>query len=125
MSAVRSGQVQTQNRHDAKAVAGVRRPSALNQLRKSQMWAKFVLEQAQINGWESFPVQSSNQGQITVTQIPGSELHNGIHIYQGSYNKQLKTGERIAMREALSLAIHLKTTQPEKYREWEATYSAQ
>lgn len=106
-------------------MSAIRRPSAAagaQQLRKSQMWARFVWEQALINGWESFPVLSSNQ---TVIQMPGSEIHNGIYIYQGSYNKQLKAGERIALREALSLAIHMKATQPEKYSEWEATYSAQ
>jgi len=95
-----------------------------NQLLKSRKWAEYVLEYSQRNGWESFQIENRNQGQISYIQMPASELDEkkGIHIYTGSYNKRLEAGIQITMRDAMSLALHLKKMRPEMYQEWESTF---
>jgi hypothetical protein len=97
-----------------------RRPS--NQLLKSRKWAEYVLEYSQRNGWEEFKIETRNQDQITHIQMPQSELHNGIHIYKGSYDKRLESGIQMSMRDAMSLALEMKRIHPEIYQKWESTF---
>jgi hypothetical protein len=89
---------------------------------KSRKWAEYVFHYSVANGWDSFQIQSTYNGAIYTTEMPSSELYNGIHIYNGSFNKKLQSGIRITMRDALSLALSYKTTRPQMYSEWETLF---
>jgi ribosomal protein L13E len=97
------------------------RPShSLAGLQKSRKWAEFVHQHALSHGWEAFPIETVHQGKTHVIEMPASELRNGVYIYTGSYNKRLEAGIPLSMRDAMSLALHYKKTQPEMYLLWES-----
>lgn len=92
-----------------------RRVSVQKGLIKSRRWAEFVKQHALQNGWESFALTPT-------IQMPASEEKNGVHIYQGSYQKAIDRGETISLRDAMALAVIYKSSRPIMYATWEATY---
>ena len=100
------------------SVRSIRRPTSFvvqKGLIKSRRWAEFVHQHALKMGWESFALTPA-------IQMPESEEKDGIHIYCGSYNKQLGRGQVITLRDAMALAVIYKSSRPIMYATWEADY---
>ncbi len=104
------------------------------QLRKPRAWVEFVLEHALNNGWESFVVFQSKKNKETgekeeeEIEMPGSILHDGAYVYDGSVTEKTPEGKQIIHKEAMSLskqywsAKEKKGTREDLYREFEAQY---
>ena len=106
------------------------------QLMKPRAWVDFTLKHALQNGWESFVVHQSKKdkltGEVTEEEIemPGSILHDGAYVYEGSVTEKQPTGKQLIHKDAMSLSKQRwapkdKTgTHPELYEEFEAQYAA-
>ena len=106
------------------------------QLMKPRAWVDFTLQNALQNGWESFVVHQSKKdkltGEVTEEEIemPGSILHDGAYVYEGSVTEKQPTGKQLIHKDAMSLSKQRwapkdKTgTHPELYEEFEAQYAA-
>ena len=104
------------------------------QLKKPRAWVDFTLQHALQNGWESFVVHQSKKdkltGEVTEEEIemPGSELHDGAYVYEGSVTEKQPTGKQLIHKDAMSLSKQRwapkdkKGTHPELYEEFEAQY---
>ena len=104
------------------------------QLRKPRMWVEFTLKQALENGWEAFTVFQSKKnketGEVEEEEIamPGSVLHDGAHVYEGSVTDKTPSGKQLIHKDAMSLSKQRwapkekKGTHPELYAEFEAQY---
>jgi hypothetical protein len=104
------------------------------QLRKPRAWVDFTLKHALENGWESFTVFQTKKDKVTGEKVeeeiemPGSILHDGAYVYEGSVNDKTPAGKQLIHKDAMSLskqrwAPKEKTgTHPELYAEFEAEY---
>jgi hypothetical protein len=104
------------------------------QLRKPRAWVDFTLQHALENGWESFTVYQTKKDKVTGEKVeeeiemPGSILHDGAYVYEGSVTDKTPAGKQLIHKDAMSLskqrwAPKEKTgTHPELYAEFEAQY---
>ena len=104
------------------------------QLRKPRAWVDFTLQHALENGWESFTVFQTKKDKETgekldeEIEMPGSILHNGAHVYDGSVTEKTPAGKQLIHKDAMSLSKQhwapkeKKGSHPELYEEFEASY---
>jgi hypothetical protein len=104
------------------------------QLRKPRAWVDFTLKHALENGWESFTVYQSKKDKETGEKIdeeiemPGSVLHDGAYVYEGSVTEKTPAGRQIIHKDAMSLSKQRwapkdkKGTHQALYEEFEAEY---
>jgi hypothetical protein len=104
------------------------------QLRKPRAWVDFTLKHALENGWESFTVYQTKKDKTTGEKVeeeiemPGSVLHNGAYVYEGSVTEKTADGKQLIHKDAMSLSKQrwapkeAKGTHPELYKEFEASY---
>ena len=114
----------------ANAVKGVMPPH----LMKPRAWVEYVLAYGRKNGWEAFTAQQTRKDKNTDTKVvetiemPGSVLHEGVHIFEGSISEKDPKGKTLIQKDAMSLSKvwwAQKTkegTHEEIYREFEAHY---
>ena len=114
----------------ASAVKGVMPPH----LMKPRAWVEFVLAYGRKNGWEAFTAQQTRKDKdtdmkvIETIEMPGSVLHEGVHIFEGSISEKDPKGKTLIQKDAMSLSKvwwAQKTeegTHEELYREFEAQY---
>ena len=114
----------------ASAVKGVMPPH----LMKPRAWVEYVLAYGRKNGWEAFTAQQTRKDKdtdmkvIETIEMPGSVLHEGIHIFEGSISEKDPKGKTLIQKDAMSLSKvwwAQKTnegTHEELYREFEAQY---
>ena len=114
----------------ASAVKGVMPPH----LMKPRAWVEYVLAYGRKNGWEAFTAQQTHKDKDTDTKVvetiemPGSVLHEGVHIFEGSISEKDPKGKTLIQKDAMSLSKvwwAQKTnegTHEELYREFEAQY---
>ena len=105
------------------------------QLRKPRAWVDFVLANALENGWSAFTVHQTHKDKVTgevieeEIEMPGSILHDGAHVYEGSVSEKSPNGKQLINKDAMSLSKHYwapkeqKGTRPELYAEFEASYT--
>ena len=80
------------------------------QLRKPRAWVDFTLQHALENGWETFTVFQTKKDKSTGEKVeeeiemPGSELFNGAHVYEGSVSDKCPTGKQLIHKDAMSLS---------------------
>jgi hypothetical protein len=98
------------------------------QLKKPRAWVEFTLKNALENGWEPFTVLQKKKDKETNTiteeqiEMPGSNLHNGAHIYEDSITDKTPEGRQLIHKEAMSLSKQRKETGHATYAEFEAQY---
>ena len=114
----------------ASAVKGVMPPH----LMKPRAWVEYVLAYGRKNGWETFTAQQTRKDKdtdmkvIETIEMPGSVLHEGVHIFEGSISEKDPKGKTLIQKDAMSLSKvwwAQKTsegTHEERYREFEAQY---
>ena len=114
----------------ANAVKGVMPPH----LMKPRAWVEYVLAYGRKNGWEAFTAQQTKKDKdtdmkvIETIQMPGSVLHEGVHIFEGSISEKDPKGKTLIQKDAMSLSKVWWTqkteegTHEERYREFEAQY---
>ncbi len=79
-------------------------------LRRPCAWVEFTLKHAKEHGWEKFTITQTKKNKETgekVTEeieMPGSILHEGVHIYEDSITEEKPTGKTIIQKEAMSLS---------------------
>jgi hypothetical protein len=107
------------------------------QLKKPRAWVDFTLQHALQNGWEPFTVYQTRKDKLTgetieeEIEMPGSILHDGAYVYEGSVTEKQPAGKQIIQKDAMSLSKQYwspkgKTgTHPELYEEFEAAYAAE
>jgi hypothetical protein len=107
------------------------------QLKKPRAWVDFTLQHALQNGWEPFTVHQSKKDKLTgetveeEIEMPGSVLHDGAYVYEGSVTEKQPAGKQLIHKDAMSLSKQRwapkdKTgTHPELYEEFEAQYAAE
>ena len=104
------------------------------QLRKPRAWVDFTLQHALQNGWETFTVfqtkkdKESGEKVEEEIEMPGSILHDGAYVYEGSVTDKTPAGKQLIHKDAMSLSKQRwapkekKGTHPELYEEFEASY---
>jgi hypothetical protein len=104
------------------------------QLRKPRAWVDFTLKHALEHGWESFTVFQTKKDKETGEKIteeiemPGSIVHNGANVYDGSVTEKTPNGKQLIHKDAMSLSKQRwapkenKGTHEELYREFESQY---
>jgi hypothetical protein len=104
------------------------------QLRKPRAWVDFTLQHALQNGWEAFTVYQTKKDKVTgekeeeEIEMPGSVLHDGAYVYQGSVTEKTPAGRQLIHKDAMSLSKQRwapkdkKGTHQALYEEFEATY---
>jgi hypothetical protein len=104
------------------------------QLRKPRAWVDFTLQHALQNGWEPFTVYQSKKDKETGEKVdeeiemPGSVLHDGAYVYEGSVTEKTPAGRQIIHKDAMSLSKQRwapkdkKGTHQALYEEFEAAY---
>ena len=104
------------------------------QLRKPRAWVDFTLQHALENGWEAFTVFQTKKDKITGEKIeeeiemPGSILHDGAYVYEGSVTEKTPAGKQLIHKDAMSLSKQRwapkdkKGTHEELYNEFLASY---
>jgi len=114
----------------ASAVKGVMPPH----LMKPRAWVEYVLAYGRKNGWKAFTAQQTRKDKNTdmkvveTIEMPGSVLHEGVHIFEGSISEKDPKGKTLIQKDAMSLSKvwwAQKTeegTHEELYREFEAQY---
>lgn len=123
-----------------RAAAAAKKPGSMPkgvvppQLRKPRAWVDFTLQHALENGWESFTVFQTKKNKVTgekeeeEIEMPGSILHDGAHVYDGSVTEKCPTGKQIIHKDAMSLSKQRwapkdkKGTHEELYNEFLASY---
>ena len=81
-----------------------------HQLRENKAWVKFVLEDAQLNGWESYVVHQSKKDKETGEKIEeeivmrGSVSHQGSQVFEGSITEKQPKGKTFTHKDAMSLS---------------------
>jgi len=106
------------------------------QLKKPRAWVEFTLRHALENGWESFVIRQKKKDKVTGEKVeeeiemPGSVLHEGVYVYEGSVTEKCVTGKQLIHKDAMSLSKQRwtpkekKGTHPELYEEFEAEFDA-
>jgi hypothetical protein len=114
----------------ASAVKGVMPPH----LMKPRAWVEYVLAYGRKNGWEAFTAQQTRKDKDTdmkvveTIKMPGSVLHEGVHIFEGSISEKDPKGKTLIQKDAMSLSKVWWTQKTEDglheeiYREFEAQY---
>ena len=114
----------------ASAVKGVMPPH----LMKPRAWVEYVLAYGRKNGWEAFTAQQTRKDKdtdmkvIETIEMPGSVLHEGVYIFEGSISEKDPKGKTLIQKDAMSLSKvwwAQKTNDglhEEIYREFEAQY---
>ena len=104
------------------------------QLRKPRAWVDFTLQHALQNGWEAFTVYQTKKDKVTgekeeeEIEMPGSVLHDGAHVYDGSVTEKTPAGRQLIHKDAMSLSKQRwapkdkKGTHQALYEEFEASY---
>jgi hypothetical protein len=104
------------------------------QLRKPRAWVDFTLKHALENGWESFTVYQTKKDKDTGEKVeeeilqPGSVLHDGAYVYEGSITEKTPAGRQLIHKDAMSLSKQRwapkdkKGTHEELYNEFLASY---
>jgi hypothetical protein len=98
------------------------------QLKKPRAWVEFTLKNALENGWESFTVLQKKKDKETNTiteeqiEMPGSTLHNGAHIYEGSVTEKTPDGRQLIHKEAMSLSKQRKESGHPTFAEFDSSY---
>ncbi len=104
------------------------------QLKKPRAWVEFTLAHALEHGWEEFTVYQTRKDKATGEKIeeeiemPGSMLHDGAHIYEGSVTDKCPGGKQLIHKDAMSLSKQRwapkekKGTHSDLYAEFEASY---
>ena len=104
------------------------------QLVKPRAWVDFTLKHAQEHGWEAFMVHQSKKDKDTGEKVseeiemPGSILHNGVHVFEGSVTEKVPNGKQLIHKDAMSLSKQRWVrkegtgTHRELYEEFEASY---
>jgi hypothetical protein len=104
------------------------------QLRKPRAWVDFTLKHALENGWEAFTVYQTKKDKVTgekeeeEIEMPGSVLHDGAHVYEGSVTEKTPAGRQLIHKDAMSLSKQRwapkdkKGTHQALYEEFEAEY---
>ncbi len=104
------------------------------QLRKPRAWVDFTLQHALQNGWETFTVFQTKKDKETGEKVeeeiemPGSILHDGAYVYDGSVTDKTPAGKQLIHKDAMSLSKQRwapkekKGTHPDLYEEFEASY---
>ena len=104
------------------------------QLRKPRAWVDFTLQHALEHGWEPFTVYQTKKDKVSGEKIeeeiemPGSVLHDGAHVYEGSVTDKCPTGKQLIQKDAMSLSKQRwapkdkKGTHEELYNEFLASY---
>jgi hypothetical protein len=104
------------------------------QLRKPRAWVDFTLQHALENGWEAFTVYQTKKDKDSGEKIeeeiemPGSVLHDGAHVYEGSVTDKTPAGRQLIHKDAMSLSKQRwapkdkKGTHEELYNEFLASY---
>jgi hypothetical protein len=99
-----------------RAAAAAKKPGSMPkgvvppQLRKPRAWVDFTLQHALENGWESFTVFQTKKNKVTgekeeeEIEMPGSILHDGAHVYDGSVTEKCPTGKQLIHKDAMSLS---------------------
>jgi hypothetical protein len=92
------------------------------------------LENAMEKGWEPFNMlqtkKNKNTGNIIeeTIKMPGSILHNGKYVYEGSINNATPQGKQISQKDAMTLSklywmpTLKKGIRPDLYADFEAQY---
>jgi hypothetical protein len=103
-------------------------------LMKPRAWVEYVLAYGRKNGWEAFTAQQTRKDKdtdmkvIETIEMPGSVLHEGVHIFEDSISEKDPKGKTLIQKDAMSLSKvwwAQKTnegTHEERYREFEAQY---
>jgi len=94
-------------------------PNRGKQLKKPRAWVNYVHKYATENGWESFIKIEKNGDEIV---MPGSIEHNGGHVFANSITEKKPEGQKLILKDAMSLSRSYKTAKPELYAEFEAQY---
>ncbi len=114
----------------ASAVKGVMPPH----LMKPRAWVEYVLAYGRKNGWEAFTAQQTRTDKDTgmkvveTIEMPGSVLHEGVHIFEDSISEKDPKGKTLIQKDAMSLSKVWWAQKIEKgmheeiYREFEAQY---
>ena len=104
------------------------------QLRKPRAWVDFTLQHALENGWEPFTVYQTKKDKESGEKIeeeiemPGSILHDGAYVYEGSVTEKTPAGKQLIHKDAMSLSKQRwapkdkKGTHEELYNEFLASY---
>lgn len=107
------------------------------QLVKPRAWMDFVKAHATKNGWESFTIHMTKKDKTTGEKVeedvemPGSTLHEGVHIFKGSVSAEHPKGKTLSHSDVMSLSKTWwtpktsKGTHGELYREFEAQQEKQ
>jgi hypothetical protein len=93
-------------------------PNQGKQLRKPRAWVNYVHKYAVENGWESFVVVKDNEEIV----MPGSIEHNGGHVFEDSITEKKPDGQKLILKDAMSLSKVYRNSKPELYAEFEAQY---
>jgi hypothetical protein len=93
-------------------------PNQGKQLQKPRAWVNYVHKYAQVNGWESFIVEKDGEEIV----MPGSMEHNGAHVFENSITEKKPYGQKLILKDAMSLSKVYRTSKPELYAEFEAQY---
>jgi len=105
------------------------------QLKKPRAWVDFTRQHAQENGWEPFTIIQSKKdktGEKTTEEVemPGSVLHGGIHVFEGSIDAKNPNGKMLIHKHAMSLSKQRwapkasEGTHKELYEQFISTYVA-
>ncbi len=116
-----------------KAVAAVKKGSMPKgkvppQLRKPRAWVDFTLKHALENGWECFTIHQTKKDKETgekmeeEIEMPGSVLHEGAHVYEGSVTEKTPSGKQLIHKDAMSLSKQRKETGHATYELFLAEY---
>ena len=104
------------------------------QLRKPRAWVDFTLKHALENGWEAFTVyqtkkiKGTDEKEEEEIEMPGSVLHDGAHVYEGSVTEKTPAGRQLIHKDAMSLSKQRWAPKDKKgthlalYEEFEAAY---
>jgi hypothetical protein len=101
--------VSTKTTATAKKTGSMPKGVVPKQLLKPRAWVEFTLAHALENGWEEFTVHQSKKDKVTGDVIeeeiamPGSILHDGAHVYDGSVTDKTPAGKQLIQKDAMSL----------------------
>ena len=93
-----------------KKVGSMPKGSCPPQLKLNNAWVKHVKDYVNQNGWEAFMVPTTVTDKVTqvkkivMEDLPGSILHNGIHIFEGSVTEKTPMGIQVSHKQAMTLS---------------------
>jgi len=93
-------------------------PNQGKQLKKPRAWVNYVHKYAVENGWESFIVEKDGEEIV----MPGSMEHNGEHVFEDSITEKKPDGQKLILKDAMSLSKVYRNSKPELYAEFEGQY---